>query len=767
MVFAMSGRVTTGVGLLIVLVAAALGLLLAQPPAEVGSEASPERFSSARAFSTVVSLAGEPRPIGSAAHASARESLARELTDLGLEVEAQDATVTGRRRSGRIEAARVRNLLARFPGRGVEGAVLLLAHYDTRPQTPGAADDAAGLATILETLRALTAEPQPQRDVLVAITDGEEYGLFGARALVEQSPWVDEIEFLINIEARGNRGLSMMFETTPGNLELVQIFAGQAPYPFGNSLSYEVYRRMPNDSDFSAFRETQVAGLNFALIGNHSSYHTALDSADRLDQRSLQHHGSNVLALTRHLSNLGQFSRSGEDAVYFSVSPTRLIVYPASTARVLGLGLVAMAAAALFRARGTGARGTGVWSASGLVRGGVLAVATTVGGYSVGFVFWKALQLVAPMLFEAPHGRPYRTLWFGGAIALLVLALVVEIVRRLEAYGRPLELLAGALLVWTLLAAALSFWIPGASYLLTWPAASAWITWWIVARAGSDQYSGGVQIASALGAAVGGLIFIPTLVLFLQALTLSGAAVPAALLGLLLTLVIPQLVSLARSGRASLLLLGAALCVILVAAALSGRNEARPRPNTLFYSSSAEGDFWYTMDSGEDTWTAEFLGQDPEQLSAPSGLALGSRLVRRAPAEDAGLEAPWLESTDSLVDGNRSVLVKVGSGNGGQVLYVRCSSEMAIESAWIGESRVDVGRAPDGVRMRLLGVSSETDPWELRFDLAGEAPLDFEVLEQRFGLPAVGGSVPQRPPEFIPSSSWRTDSTYIQRRLAL
>jgi hypothetical protein len=726
-------------------------------------DAGADQFSSARAFSTVQALAADVRPIGSVGHERARHYLTRKLEESGLEVEVQEATMM-RMHSGRIEAARVRNLLARKPGRGVGGAVLLLAHYDTRPQTFGAADDAAGLATILETLRALVSGPQAERDILVVITDGEELGLYGARAFVEQSPWAREVEFLINIEARGNRGPSMMFETSPGNLELVQAFAARAPFPFGNSLSYEVYRRMPNDSDFSAFRETSIAGLNFAMIGNHSSYHTLLDSVDRLDRRSLQHHGSNVLALTRYLSNLSRFERSGEDAVYFSLSPNRLVVYPASTARGLAVGLLLMAAAALLRSRGSG-----LWSAGGIVRGALLALAAAVGGYVIGFVFWKVLQLVAPALLEAPHARPYRTLWFGGAMALLVLGTVIAFVRRLDVNNRPMELLAGALVVWAVAATLLSFSVPGASYLLTWPACTAWIAWWIVARAGAERLAGGLLIVAALGAAPGVFLFAPTLVLFLQALTLSGAAVPAALLGLLLTLFIPQLTAawVSSGSRVALYLSGVAAIVVLLGAALSWQSSDRPRPDTLFFVASGEGSHWYSLDSRPDAWTVGYLSETPERLPAPNGLALGSRKVLRARTTDIELEAPWIEAVESTTGGERAVIVAVGCANGGQILHLRVTLEGRVETVWIDDSRVEVESTAGEVRMTLVGPSSRAEPWRLRFAVSGPEPLEIDVLEQRFGLPSVDGLAPLRPPEFIPSSNWRTDSTYILHSIRL
>jgi hypothetical protein len=84
---------------------------------------------------------------------------------------------------GTLEIA---NVAARIKGSGKAGlkAVLLMAHYDSVPNAPGASDDGSGTATLLETLRALKAGPPPKRDIIALFTDGEEVGFIGARVFV-------------------------------------------------------------------------------------------------------------------------------------------------------------------------------------------------------------------------------------------------------------------------------------------------------------------------------------------------------------------------------------------------------------------------------------------------------------------------------------------------------------------------------------------------------------------------------------------------------
>lgn len=749
-------------GLSIAALAAAWGLTQARPPEVVAAGEAGAGFSAERAFEIVERLAANARPIATPEHRNARHSIREFLRDLGLDVEEQTATVSRQRRSGRIEAARIRNVLARRSGDGTPGAVLLLAHYDTRPATPGAADDAAGVAAVLEVVRILSQGPPGARDLIVLISDGEEYGLFGAQAFVEQHAWAADVEFVLNLEARGNRGPSMMFETMPGNLEMVSVFAARAPFPFANSLSYEVYRRMPNDSDFSTFRETAVTGLNFAFIGNLSAYHTQLDSADRLDRRSLQHHGSNLLALTRHLQSLQSLRRSGEDAVYFNLTRRLLVVYPSSVGRILAFALVLLAAAALVRSSRSE-----TWTARGLFRGAVLPIAAVAVAGCLALLFWKALALAAPVLLEAPHGRPFRGLWLGSVVALLTVIAVGSLAGRARQGVTDLAVVAGSLLVWTLLALLTALWLPGASFLFMWPAAGAWIGWWLLARAGAERSSWLSGIVLGLGASPGAAMLAPLVVLFLEALTLSGATAPAAVFALGLTLVSPQLATVVTAPRMRPGLLTLAAAVLLVTAGASGRSVDRPKPNSLLYVESAAGSFWYSLDRTVDHWTSGFLGDEPEQLGAPSELSLGGRTVLRSPAPALGLPVPTVNRAPDADSSDSEVWLEVATGNGGQILYLAIAADEQVEAVKIGDARYPVEGPGDEVRLTLLGPAPPAVPWRLGLTTAVSGTLRIDLLEQRFGLPEAELEMPGRPGDVIPTSSWRTDSTYVHRRSVL
>ena len=83
-----------------------------------------------------------------------------------------------------------------------------------------------------------------------------------------------------------------MFETNRGNTDVVGMYGSAVPYPVATSFAVEVYRLLPNDTDFTPFRESGIfTGLNTAYIDGSAVYHTPQDKPSYMDLSSLQHHG--------------------------------------------------------------------------------------------------------------------------------------------------------------------------------------------------------------------------------------------------------------------------------------------------------------------------------------------------------------------------------------------------------------------------------------------------------------------------------------------
>ena len=121
-----------------------------------------------------------------------REYIVEELEKLGLAPRIKMVGST-RARGLKGEAVSLQNVLARLPGIASSKAILLSAHYDTCEPAPGAADDSAGVAAILETMRALRAGPRLKNGVIVLITDGEEQGMLGAEGFVSEDESVRDV----------------------------------------------------------------------------------------------------------------------------------------------------------------------------------------------------------------------------------------------------------------------------------------------------------------------------------------------------------------------------------------------------------------------------------------------------------------------------------------------------------------------------------------------------------------------------------------------
>ena len=187
-------RADTGIALLLFLIITGAVLYAAVPadlPRPVPATAPLTVFSSGRALQHIEAIAQKPHPTGSPANAAVRDYLVRELAALGLRPEVQKVTAA-RYASGELVAGTPENVVARLKGTATGKAFMLAAHYDSVPTGPGASDDGAGVAAMLETARALKAGPPLKHDVIFLFTDGEEAGLLGARAFVDSHPWAKE-----------------------------------------------------------------------------------------------------------------------------------------------------------------------------------------------------------------------------------------------------------------------------------------------------------------------------------------------------------------------------------------------------------------------------------------------------------------------------------------------------------------------------------------------------------------------------------------------
>jgi hypothetical protein len=458
-------------------------------------------FSEANAREHVEMLAGTigSRSIGTPANDRARLYLVDQLQRHGFQVRVQE---TDARRPEIGRTARVRNIVAIRAG-GRPEAIALVAHYDSAPESPGAADDALGVAVCVEAARVLAGRATPNHALMVVLTDGEEAGLMGAAAAAADRSIADRIAAYVNLEAIGSTGPAVLFETGPGNGWLTGVWARHAPRPRGGSFALEVYRRLPNDTDFSVFKRRELPGLNFAAIGDSYAYHTARDEPRRLSGRTLRETGASVVSIVEALDRFDLTQRSADPAMYFDIADVTALSYGPRTAAVLALGALALGLVAWIRLLGAATAAVGGWRVVFAAVWTVLAAAAgTAAMVGAAWALRAAREVYHPWyahpdrFFALLLGCGIAAAWGTGRLGALL-------PRRLHVARHPAVVWAIALPVWMLLVAATSWTARDAGYLWAVPLAAAGL----VLSATPPRHAAAVRVASVLVLAVAGTLW--------------------------------------------------------------------------------------------------------------------------------------------------------------------------------------------------------------------------------------------------------------------
>ncbi len=449
--------------ILALLAGAGLARLTTVEPRPTPTDAPAQSFSSARAMSDVRIIAARPHPVGSPENRQVRDYLAARLNGLGLETRLQREAAFNQLGGGTtVVGADVENLIAVLPGRDrAAPALALMAHYDSAPRSPGAGDDAAGVAVALEVVRAITAKGVPARDIVLLLTDGEEPGMIGAQAFFERDPLAAHVGLVVNLEARGGAGRVVMFETSKRNGGLIAALRKSAVAPTANSLANTVYQNMPNGTDLSAAVQAGKAGVNFAFVDRQFDYHAPTATPANLHEGSVQSMGQEVLAFVDEVAFAAALPAKSPDVVFSQTFGPVIVAYPAWggwIALALALGLLAVA---VVRARQRAplrwkdaALGAAASVAVLVVAAALLWLARKATGTPEGFV-WQLPLLARFPLWEA-------------AMALIGLAALV-ISATLTARRDGPSVWLGALAPAAVLAVFLQIYGPAVAYLVAWP----------------------------------------------------------------------------------------------------------------------------------------------------------------------------------------------------------------------------------------------------------------------------------------------------------
>lgn len=446
-----------------------LAIVGTTPPGPAPADTPATAFSATRAMADIREIGRAPHPTGSAANQQVRDYLAARLRSLGLRTDVTAAPLSAiaderltKWRGSPAPPPPVRNVVAMLPGRDpAQPAVLLMAHYDSVWGSPGAADDGAGVASILETVRAIKGDGQPARDLIVLLTDGEELGLEGAHAFFERDPRRGHVGVIVNLETRGGGGRATMFETGSDNGDMMRLFGANVSRPVGTSLSTFIYKKLPNSTDYTVAKNLGVAGFNYAFIGRPALYHSPLATPEALDQGALQDMGRQLLDLTRGLLAAPALPGRAPDRVFFDAFGLAFVSYDAVLGwPILLLGIAGYGVAAWRRSTiGEVAKGAGALVGLIVVAGLLLFAVNAVSGEALGqhtnyydrLAAIPRLELQALFVCLACFAAFRR--WLpsrvgtiaGAAIPLLALAAFAQAAAPTAAYPLAVPLMLGGL----------------------------------------------------------------------------------------------------------------------------------------------------------------------------------------------------------------------------------------------------------------------------------------------------------------------------------
>jgi hypothetical protein len=802
----------------LIFVAAMLGLGYQQtqaPQARSNSELDYTALSN-----HVARIASKPHPMGGDANRGVRDYIVVYFESLGLTVEVQKTTVVYRhpsRETDRTIIANVENIIARLPGKPVEkdsqpNDLVLMGHYDSRPLTPGAADDASGTAVIMETARLMAEGPTPAHDVVFLITDGEEMGLLGAQGFFRQHPSAVDVGMVLNFEARGSTGAPTMFETSENNAWQVEQLIEAAPDLVASSLSYEIYRRMPNDTDMSISKGEGIAGLNFGFVAGLFDYHSMTDTLDNLDKDTLAQQGNYALATARHFAYLEDWQTSSDDATYFNLWRGTLLSYSQNVAVLSGVFVL------LF----------GLWVFTNTKRAGAL----TAGSLTSGLLALLVLIIMTSNVFESMIGFQQTSndgiarlislgewpllayfvttlglgVWFSAAIkrglsyfeiSLAVLALVglcllagrpwftalvlalilVPSMLFLRWVKKTPDLWGAALLVWWLLTAIALYFAPNGAYLLVWPLASVLLGFVIQRKLGSADDEGAAFFTLVIS-------FLPLLLLvplIIMAYLALGSQMPQVIMiisVIAMLLVWPLIQNIGPNANRvpGVLLLLAGLAMTWFVMFERDFDNRYPQQQSLFYAIDIDENksYWVSPDVEPGSWLDKHMGKNAQNSNMNRILPGYEQAVLTREDGDVSVAAATLDiSGDRLLDGHREITLQLKSPSVAGYINLLFDADMPIYSASVNGFEIEVPQriaaqstesktsGNDWWRWRWYGLPEQGA--EIVLTVEPERALEVKIIEVDYGMPE---SAPQRPlGSMARKYSWSDSKVIYQTRV--
>lgn len=723
-----------------------------------------QEFSTKRALAHIQELGKSPHYIGTPAHLEVSNYLKKELEKLNLEVHIQDTMSVSKWNT----LCKVRNVIAKIPGKKSGKALLLLTHYDSAPHSKsfGASDDANGLAVILEGIRAYQAAGnQPDNDIIILFSDAEELGLNGAWAFVAHHPWSKNVGVVVNFEARGTSGPSMMLaETNAGNEYLIGSFqAAKTAYPVSNSLMYSIYKLLPNDTDMTAFREgANIPGYTFAYIDDHYHYHTSQDNIEHFDPASLEHQASYLMPILQYYGKADLNNLNGkEDLVYFNL-PKIFISYSFSWNMGLWWLACILFIALLFYATATK---TITWKE--IAKGFVPFFVVLIPGTAIFYGFWQLVVYAYPEYADMLHGYTYNGKDYQWLYWFWSLAWCFGVYKYLAKAKFTAAYIVAPLFIWLLICLLLNLYLPGAGFFIV-PMFFALISWMLLLF---NKKHWSIHTFLAIPSLT---ILFPLIQLFPVGLGLKILFGSALLTFLLFGLLYGVFGNLKTKGSLATLFLIIGLIFLFKAHRNNQFIEGYAKPNSLLYVVDANQNkaYWATYNKVLDGWLENYVSTNdktPESLVKYNAASkYNSGFTYAKPTSLKAIEVPSVKIyKDTIVGDFRKVQMTIHPNRLVQRLDLLSKNETVFYDFEANGCKI---LKQEGRILKKRGNTvvsyypTDSTLLHLSFAIKKKDKLAFEVQTSSFDLLENElFSVPARPKNQIPMPFVLTDAILVKK----
>ncbi len=719
--------------LLIFFVAISVGMLrMLTPMKSVGDDAPLSVFSSVRAFSDLTSLLKEniPHPPGSEANKIIRDRIYNKMKAHGYTVEIQSVFNCVEED---LVCSSAENVVAYKKGSKSHSSIMLMAHYDSVPASIAASDDGMGVAALMEVANVVKNDDVYDNDLIFLFTDAEELGLNGAEGFAENHPLMKDVDIIINVESRGTSGQSIMFETGHRNRELLNAYRSAVERPVANSLTYAIYKKMPNDTDYSVFRKRDVAGLNFASVGSALRYHSVKDDLEHVDLDTLQQHGSNVLNLVRFYSNMDLVDIDGRtgEATYFDLFSAVMVVWDSSLNLPLSIlfVLLVIGLICLNRRQRVGHMQAGLRSVGNL--------------FAVSFVMLGITALISFPLgvwvdqYPLDHINPWPgkiAIW---ASIFLSVCMVSKLTRNTVDFND--QVLISWLLI-GLVSLALAYFLSGASYIVLAPLAvfvvATIIDCW---RSGFSFKDNDLLVSSHLGFIVTIYMAVYHFHILDMVFGFERAAFKSLPFLFMSIALLPLLQRYYRREDAfyrshQLLLAGITVIATAVSMSISGFTKDKPAPlNVVYVENWDKKEAFWMLESyyKASPKFSDIMGFSPADEDAVlyGGLKI-EKPVRRA--DYKSLPAPEVDVTFNQEVGNERIIkMDLKSAREGYQMYLFIDTSMPIKHFTVnGETPLGDDKLLDGkAQFRLILGASQNKVFHVEVVLNSHQPFTMDLVE--------------------------------------